>query len=103
MDLPRIIDVRCPCCHHVLEIEVESERVLAWRKGPSLREDRKAGEDELDVAVRNRKEAERRAMDAFQAAREALRSDKDRLDQLFREAQEKARGRRPGPPGGPAP
>ncbi|MSR75274.1 MAG: hypothetical protein EXS14_07385 [Planctomycetes bacterium] len=85
-----IIDVKCPCCGHILEVSVERERVLSYRKGVHLKDDRRDGEDEMDVAMRNKRESDQRIKDEFSAAQENLRTQSERMDQAFREAQKKA-------------
>ena len=86
-----VINVKCPCCGEVLEIDVLKERVTAHRKGLHLQADRKEGEDVLDVATRNVQVAKERINTEFQAAQERLRNQSKHLDDLFREAQKKVR------------
>ena len=90
MPLKPVINVKCPCCHHVLEVDVEKERVVSHRKGAHLRDDRAHGEDELDVAVRQQRESRSRIESEFSKAQENLKNQKQRLDDLFRQAKEKA-------------
>jgi hypothetical protein len=97
MDDTTIINVRCPCCQHVLEIHVEEERVLSFRKGLHLKEDRGVGEDSLGAAVRNKKDADKRADDAFTAAQKDLKNSSKRLDDLFQQAKDKAAKEKPKP------
>ena len=84
-----VINVKCPCCQAVLEIHVETERVLSHRKGLHLRDDASPGEDGFDVAFRQDQDAKRRLASRFDEAQKNLAGQKDRLDQLFREAQKK--------------
>ncbi len=86
-----ILSVKCPCCQHILEVSVEQERVLSWRKGVHLTEDRREGEDSMDAALRNKREADARVVDEFTKAEENVRSAKERVDDLFREATRKAK------------
>lgn len=90
-----VINVKCPCCKHVLEIDVEKERVVAHRKGPHLKEDAQDGEDAMDVAVRAHQEAKTRVEDEFAAAEARMKNQGDQLDQLFKQAQEKAKNADP--------
>ncbi len=90
MNSKPIIDVKCPCCGHILEVSVERERVLSYRKGAHLKDDRRAGEDDMDVAMRNKHEADERVKDEFSKAQDNVRTQSDRIDELFREAQKKA-------------
>lgn len=85
-----IIHVKCPCCHRVLEIDVDRERVLAHREGPHLIRDRREGEDTLDVARRVAEERKKAAEDRFSRARDDVKHAADRLDELFRSARERA-------------
>ena len=91
MPLKPVINVKCPCCKEILEIDVEQERVRSHRKGRHLKEDRKAGEDGMDVALRQVHERRSALAQRFDKAREGLTKEQERLDRLFREAQEKAR------------
>jgi hypothetical protein len=86
-----VINVKCPGCGEVLEIDVLRERVTAHRKGPHLHADRKEGEDILDVAMRNVRTAKDRIQSEFHAAQERLKNQSEHLDKLFREAQKKVR------------
>lgn len=85
-----IIDVKCPCCSEVLEIDVETETVIAHRKGPHLKADARAGEDPFSVAVRMQREAKERADREFLKAKDDLSNESQRLDELFRRASKKA-------------
>jgi hypothetical protein len=89
MPLKPVVNVKCPCCHEVLEIDVAKERVVAHRKGKHLLEDRKAGEDALSVALRNQKSVTDRALDDFEAAAARLKKGTD-ADRIFDEARKKA-------------
>ena len=91
MPLKPVINVKCPCCKQILEIDVEQERVRSHRKGRHLKEDRLAGEDRMDVAVRQVVEGRSALEQRFDKAHEGLSKEEERLDRLFREAQEKAR------------
>jgi hypothetical protein len=86
-----VISVKCPGCGEVLEIDVMREKVTAHRKGPHLLADRKAGEDSLDVAMRNVRDAKGRILNEFEAAQEKLKNQSSHLDKLFRDAQKKVR------------
>ncbi len=92
-----VISVKCPCCGEVLEVDVAKERVLSHRRGPHLADDRRAGEDVLDVAIRNARAAEERLKTEFLAAQDKVRNQSDHLDKLFREAQKKVRETPPDP------
>ncbi|HYC79086.1 MAG TPA: hypothetical protein VEI02_15810 [Planctomycetota bacterium] len=91
MALKPFVNVKCPCCGEILEVDVEKERVSAHRKGPHLDADRKKGEDDLATALRNRQQAEARAKDQFNAAAEKVKKGESELDRLFREAQKKVK------------
>ena len=86
-----VINVKCPCCKRILEVDVEKERVVAHREGSHLKEDAKDGEDMLDVALRQTKESRDRAEDRFRDAKERLSNQEDRLEKLFEDAQRKAK------------
>lgn len=86
-----VIDVRCPCCKSILEIDTEKELVISHRKGRHLSEDAREGEDGMDVAMRNHAESKSRIEDKFAAAQDNLRNQSSKLDQLFNEAKEKAK------------
>jgi len=91
MPQKEIISVRCPCCKHLLEVDVEAEKVLAFRKGRHLTHDAREGEDPLDVAMRQKKEHDLEREKLFGSARERLKDQEQRLDSLFEEARDKAR------------
>lgn len=84
-----VINVKCPCCDAILEVDVEKERVLSHRRGRHLMDDARSGEDAFGVAIRNQREARERADRQFDQARDALGSESSRLDELFRDAQRK--------------
>ena len=86
-----VINVKCPCCHSVLEINTEKERVISHRKGRHLMDDAADGEDMMDVAVRNHQESKTRIEDKFAAAQDNVKNSESRLDELFNEAKEKAK------------
>jgi hypothetical protein len=94
--LKPVINVKCPCCHEILEIDVEHERVLAHRKGRHLRDDAAEGEDGLDVAVRQHKETTSTLDDRFRSAQKNLAGQSDRLEAFFKEATDKAKKAKPG-------
>jgi hypothetical protein len=91
MSLKPFVNVKCPCCGEILEIDVAKERVSAHRKGAHLDADRKKGEDVLDVALRVQKAAAERVKDEFTAATEKMKKGAGELDRLFKEAQKKVR------------
>ncbi len=97
MTLKPVINVKCPCCGEVLEIDVAKERVIAHRKGLHLDADRRTGEDVLDVAIRNSHAAEERIKAEFLAAEHKVKNQSEHLDKLFRDAQKKARETPPDP------
>ncbi|HMS17642.1 MAG TPA: hypothetical protein PKA37_12435, partial [Planctomycetota bacterium] len=86
MSLKPVINVKCPCCNRVLEIDVESQRVMSHREGPHLILDAKDGEDPLAVAKRAAEEQRKKAADRFARAQGDLKKTSDRLDALFRDA-----------------
>ena len=90
MALKPVIDVKCPCCKSILEIDVARERVVAHRKGAHLKEDAREGEDGLDVALREAQRRKAELEDRFHSARRELDRSSDRLDRLFKEAQKRA-------------
>jgi hypothetical protein len=90
MSTKPILSIKCPCCQHILEVSVEQERVLSFRKGVHLTEDRRDGEDAMDAALRNKREGDARVVDEFQKAEDNVRNAKARVDDLFREATRKA-------------
>jgi hypothetical protein len=91
MPLKPVINVKCPCCKEILEIDVEKQRVRAHRKGKHLKDDAEEGEDGLDVALRQQKEHTSSLDSRFNQAQDKLKGQKDRLEQLFSEAKEKAK------------
>ena len=91
MPLKPVINVKCPCCKEILEIDVEKQRVLAHRKGRHLKDDAKEGEDGLDVAVRQQEESTAALDSRFAKAQDKLKNQAERLEKLFGEAKEKAK------------
>ena len=91
MSRKAVINVKCPCCSSILEVDVESERVLSKRKGRHLRHDARKGEDAMDVAFRQQAEKKAGAEDRFRDARARLEGQQERLDSLFRDATKKAK------------
>ncbi len=91
MSLKPIVNVKCPCCREVLEIDVAKERVIAHRKGPHLDADAKAGEDPLSVAVRNQKSSAERVEDEFSAVVQKVKKGQNELDRLFQDAKKKVK------------
>lgn len=91
MALKPVVNVKCPCCGSVLEVNVEQERVTAHRRGRHLKQDARGGEDSLDVAVRQHEESRAKLDQQFSKAHDKLRSQEQRLEDLFREASRKAR------------
>ena len=91
MPLKPVINVKCPCCKEILEVDVKKERVIAHRKGHHLKDDAGEGEDGLDVAVRQQKEHTSGLDSRFDQAQDKLKNQSSRLDQLFADAKEKAK------------
>ena len=91
MALNPFVNVKCPCCGHILEVDVEKERVIAHRKGKHLRDDADAGEDEMDVALRQQKDSIDERDQAFLDAQKRLKNQSQRLDDLFDQARKKTR------------
>lgn len=89
MPNPRVINVKCPCCHEILEIDVQAQRVTAHRKGRHLSDDREGEEDPMEVALRQQREAKERAAKQFDSAHKGMATESERLDQLFKDAQRK--------------
>lgn len=83
--------MKCPGCGEVLEVDVARGKVLSHKKGQHPLADRKEGEDGLDAAMRHVKSSKDRIQSEFEQAQDQLRNQSQRLDQLFREAQKKAR------------
>ncbi len=86
-----VISVKCPCCKSILEIKVEKERVISHREGRHLKHDAGEGEDMMDVALRDQADSAGRIEDKFLKAQDNLRTQDDRLDQMFKDAKEKAK------------
>lgn len=97
MPLKSIVNVKCPCCSSVLEVDVTLERVVAWRRGSHLKDDARAGEDGLDVAMRNQRDTKHRAESDFLAAQDQLKHQSEHLEDLFRKAKEKAKDEKDDP------
>lgn len=97
MNLKPFVNVKCPCCNEVLEVDVARQRVVAHRKGLHTSDDRRDGEDGLDVAFRNAQVAEERSKADFISAQDKLKNQSARLDQLFRDAQKKVAETPPSP------
>jgi hypothetical protein len=91
MVLKPVVNVKCPCCQHVLEVDVEKECVVSWRKGQHLKDDAKEGEDVMDVALRNQRDSKSRIEKEFLSAQENMKNQKQRLDELFKQATQKAK------------
>lgn len=97
MGFKPVINVKCPCCHHVLEIDVQQEKVISHRKGLHLKDDAKEGEDTMDVALRAQRETRSKVESEFLGAQENLRGQSQRLDDFFKKATEKAKQEKPDP------
>jgi hypothetical protein len=82
------IEVTCPCCSARLEVDVTSGSVMRTRRAEKAGE--KAGEVDVwgaaQATVRGRTNS---GADKLESALEEERGKKDKLDDLFRKAQEK--------------
>ena len=90
MSLKPVINVKCPCCKRILEVNVEEERVVAHRKGAHLKEDAHEGEDTLDVALRQTRERHDEAEDQFLKAQDSVKHSAEHLEDLFKDAKKRA-------------
>lgn len=91
MAIKPVINVKCPCCKSVLEVDTAKERVISHRQGRHLKQDAEDGEDMMDVALRNHIESKDRVEDKFLKAQDNLKNQSSRLDELFEEAKDKAK------------
>ena len=91
MPLKPVINVKCPCCKEILEIDVKKERVSSHRKGRHLKDDAQEGEDGLDVALRQRKEHTSSLDARFDSAQDKLKNQSQHLEDLFKDAKKKAK------------
>jgi hypothetical protein len=100
MTLKPVVNVPCPCCGEILEIDVAQERVRAHRKAPgasapsstaSPAAEARTAADPLVAAVRGQKTAAERAADDFAAATRKVKRGDSELDRLFRDAKKKVK------------
>ncbi len=82
------IEVICPCCAARIAVDAATGKVLRAREG------KPAGKaDAWESAQENVRERTSRGADKLESALEHERGKADRLDELFRKAQEKSRRR----------
>jgi hypothetical protein len=79
-------EVTCPCCAARITVDAASGKVLRSREANSS-----AKADAWDSAQNNVRERTTRGADKLESALENERGKADRLDELFRKAQDKTR------------
>lgn len=91
------IELECPCCRARLQVDVRTSQVMRWR--PAAGEEDAAGEGERapDWETAHERATGRlgRALDKFEEGAERERTRERDLDDLFRRANDKLKGKDP--------
>lgn len=89
----RDVQVGCPCCESLLDIDVRTGRVLRWRKKGEVDETGKPVVREGDWSAASDRVSKRlgAAGDKFDDSLRRERSRAEDLDDLFRRAKDKLR------------
>jgi hypothetical protein len=88
------VRVACPCCESRLEIDVRTSKIVRWSRKEELDETGKPklGEQDWKVAAGRVSDRSSSALDRFDASLSREKNRSKDLDELYRKAQEKARG-----------
>jgi hypothetical protein len=82
--MDRSLIVVCPCCQNELDIDVATGKVI--RHGPRLKGDAKPDPSRFDDALKQVKNRQKDAFNAFEKAREGLKGREEKLDSAFKDA-----------------